>query len=197
MMNADQAKQQGLGVKANHQSAITAFWFCFHPLASALICGKKENLVSKTVVAERRKMVLKLHSKLALLGLMLLLSVVLLCSSLPSSAMGCFFVELGGVVGVAPEVVGRHGYFISKAGHVGAYMLLTLLACRAVKPFWAGVGLVILVGLGTEFLQVLLPSRSARFSDFGFDVFGLGLGSLLLLLARRELKPEAVAVNDH
>ncbi len=83
---------------------------------------------------------------------------------------------------VASEVLGKETeYPASKAVHVGAYAVLTLLLGLSRWPTWGTrVGLAVLLehAVATEIGQLYVPGRVGSPIDVGFDHFGIGLGLL-------------------
>ena len=79
-------------------------------------------------------------------------------------------------------------FIASKALHVGAYGFLTLLAAwlPVRRPyFWAAVGVLMLHGCLTEYLQYAMDvGRTGKVSDVFIDWLGIGLALAFLRVSR-------------
>lgn len=93
---------------------------------------------------------------------------------------------------LSPEHLAAAHIAFRKAGHILEYLILSVMAWRAISPASTGwptaavltMGLVIAVALTDELHQSFVPSRTGALADVGFDLFG-GIMGLLLMLRRR------------
>ena len=79
-------------------------------------------------------------------------------------------------------------FWVSKCGHVGGYLVLTILAgCLPVRRSFHIAWWLFLVGHAclTEWIQTFVPGRFGSIDDVGLDVLGITLGLLVLLAWHR------------
>jgi VanZ family protein len=104
---------------------------------------------------------------------------------------------------ISAESVGSVQFFVRKAGHVSEYLVLCLLALRAIRSSlfvsrgswsWRAAGLALLLSgvyaVSDEFHQSFVPSRGASPRDVAIDVSGATLGLTLAYLFRRSRPPQ-------
>lgn len=95
---------------------------------------------------------------------------------------------------LSPEHLQVAHVICRKAGHVLEYLVLGVLAWRAIsatpiagiRPELLTVGLVLAVALSDEFHQSFVPSRTSALGDVGYDFIGGVIGLLLMLRLRNE-----------
>jgi hypothetical protein len=73
------------------------------------------------------------------------------------------------------------------AFHLFAFSVLTILGAMVNWPLWAVAIVVGFLGALIELAQELVPSRSASLRDIFLNVAGIGIGLLVILIARMVL----------
>ena len=75
-----------------------------------------------------------------------------------------------------------------KAAHVLGYLVLGVLAWRAIGSAPMSLALVLAVAVGDEFHQSFVASRTGTWTDVGYDLIGGMTGLLLMLRLRNETR---------
>lgn len=119
----------------------------------------------------------------------LLLFVLLLVGSfslMPNGSLIRFYLYLWEFIGLDPGRFGDNYIYISRAGHVIAYGLLTSLLISAVrsKPLVCTAGVVILAAL-LEAGQFLTVTRHPHLADFACSALGVLAGFCIWMIAER------------
>lgn len=107
---------------------------------------------------------------------------------LPALAWAALVFIGGGAHVTQPDL--GHGFPIDKVEHAVAFLIMQLLAFRAlryVRPernraglAWAAAGISLALGVALELYQLALPHRSAELADAVADAVGAGLGAIVL-----------------
>lgn len=85
--------------------------------------------------------------------------IIIVCTAL-------FFKEVKSSVAGIPH--------LDKFAHFGVFFVLTAFLKRAFNaPFWVYIIILSAYGAGVEYIQGMLPHRSASFADFIADVLGV------------------------
>lgn len=107
-------------------------------------------------------------------------------SCLSASTVSAVYGFVGGAVGVSPEWIKLYLLTISDYGHLVAYALLTFLVGAGcwIRLRYVFV-LIVAFGAAMEIMQIWIPKRQGSFSDLGFDIAGIVLGSVLLMFLQK------------
>ncbi|MCT9818986.1 VanZ family protein [Microbacterium sp. W1N] len=78
--------------------------------------------------------------------------------------------------------------WIEFAANILMFVPLGFLLALLIRPYWAGVGVALLVSAGAELVQMIIPSRVASLRDILANVAGAAVGAGLawLLVVRRD-----------
>ncbi len=113
-----------------------------------------------------------------------------MCQRLLNYAIAFAYMALVWYGSIAPHPIPYEGtspswHIFHKSLHVGGYALMTYLWARALprktQNLWIAAAIAVIYGIFMEYLQSMVPERTAAFTDVCLDAIGATLTVLAIL----------------